>query len=1379
MRGIVYLLIFLPAALAVRAGDDPRVNYLGIEQGLSNNAVTSVYQDSRGFMWFGTYDGLNRYDGYGFTVYRTIIGDPGSIPFNNIATISGDGRGNLWVGGQKGIGIFDPVTARFSVPRFLSYDGSVVVAMRENVHHLKAIGEDLMLAGMHERGLVVFEGGSPMGRQVALEGSGHYDVPCISYDPVHGRIWLFIQKRGLYQYDRRSRRLMLVTDALREALSLQVDVRGRVWLGTDNGLFQLDDDGKGYSTNRMAAKCRVVGIHVNNRNEICIGTDGAGVWKLCPDAGVATPLVSGAGMPLVNSNAVYAIYEDGEGRKWIGTLRGGINVIEPRVSSFKTVVYNGSGGVGGRPGFSGGAGVSGPGNLVDNFILSFCEDANHNVWVGTDGAGLRYWDRKKNRWTEYVNDPKDEGTINNNFITNILRDDKDRVWVATWFGGVNRLDRATGKFEHYSCFNPRTGSEERHVWLLYQDRARRIWASATNDGCLYLYNRVTDRFELFDDAIQSLQSITEDREGGFWGGNYSSLIRIDRERKRHVFFQCGSPIRCLHEDRSGRFWVGTQEGGLLLFDRGTGRYRRYTTADGLPSNTILRILEDGHGNLWLSTYNGLSEFAVADGRFRNFSVSDGLQSTQYSFNAGLLLSSGEMLFGGIKGFNLFFPDSVLRTRQNPPVYLTGIRVLNEAIHADSRFVTGRKMDQVSGLRLPFDQAVLSLDFTALEYKGTDKVNYAYMLVGWDKGWTYSNGGRTANYSSVQEGDYLFRVRVSHADGTWSRDFELLHIVVLPPWYRSWWAYLLYGVCLIMLVAGYVGYVRSRERLRWKLKLARLETEKEKELVARKVAFFTHITHEFRGPLTLIINPLRELLRRDPETGAEVGRGAAGLQYVYRNAQRLLGLVNQLLLFQKSESGGDVVKPAAVDIVELAREVWLCFVEAARMKRMAFSFDAPAGADWSLYVEREKVEIAIYNLVSNALKYTPEGGEVVLGLVESDDSVEIFVRDNGIGIPEEVGGRVFDKFYQICRGGVTSISGFGIGLYLVKQFVEAHGGEVSFTSQKGKGSCFRMRLLKGKEHWDGVEIVEGVGEGVSPLVREIVEPGGGGEKVWVADETVGTAPVAAELVSDKRRVLIVDDDSQMLAYMRHVLEGEYGVVAAASGEDGLEKAKRHRPDLIISDVHMDGISGIELCETIKNDPALGQVPVILLTASASANNKLAGVRHGADDYLSKPFDKDLLVARVGAILRNRERIERSLFEDVTKGGNEPVRINGDEKEFLDRLTAVVEENLETDDFCIKKLSVEMGMSHSNLYQKIKELSGQSLNGFIRWVRLKKAAELLINTPCNVNEAALQVGISDGKYFREQFHKQFGLNPSEYIKKYRRAFSAKYYVNREKL
>jgi signal transduction histidine kinase/DNA-binding response OmpR family regulator/streptogramin lyase len=1109
-------------------------------------------------------------------------------------------------------------------------------------------------------------------------------------------------------------------------------------VGTDSGIVSLDRARNVYSASYLPQNSRVTNISIDPQNIMCLGTDGAGVWQFHPGEGPATPLLSSTGAPLVNSNAVYALYEDGDGRKWIGTLRGGINVIEPRTSSFKTVTYD----------------PPGQKNIVNNFILSFCEDAGHNLWIGTDGAGLRYWNRRTNTFRTYVHNPSDPGSINNDFITSILRDDQDHLWVATWFDGVNRLDRATGKFDHLPCMNPETKMEEKHVWALVEDHNKQIWASATNEGGLYRFEK--DRFVLFDEQVSNLQVLSEDREGNLWGGNYSSLIRIDRVQKRHTYYPIGYTVRCLHEDRAGRFWVGTQEGGLLLFDRHTGTYKRYTTADGLPSNTILRILEDAHGNLWMSTYNGLSEYQ--QGRFRNFSPSDGLQSTQFSFNAGLALSSGELVFGGIKGFNIFSPDSVLQVKRMPNVYLMQVRIENEPIQADARFVTARSEGEIRELTVPFNKAMLSLDFTALEYGSTDKINYAYCLAGWDKGWNYSNGSRTANYSGVREGSYIFKVRVSHADGTWSNVRTLLRVVVLPPWYRTWWAYLGYGLLLAGLALLYVWYTRGRIRLKYEVRLAQLETEKEKELIERKLSFFTHITHEFRNPLTLIINPVKELLETSTREDDQ-----ERLPFVYRNAQRLLGLVDQLLLFRKAESGSDELKAAPVDAVSLCREVYLCFVEGARAGKVGYRFEAEVD-ELLLYLDKEKVEIALYNLLSNALKYTPEGGEVVLSIAEETDSVSVMVTDTGMGIPPEVGDQVFDKFYQIRRRDMTSISGFGIGLYLVKQFVVAHGGEITYQSEVGKGTRFVLHFLKGTAHLKGV-VTGGEQTGLSPLVKEMAEaPGRGAEKRM----DVG-------LVSGAKSLLIVDDDAQILSYVEQVFDRHFIVYKALNGEDGLRLAREHRPDLIISDVHMEGISGIELCETIKNDRVLAQTPVVLLTASASANNKLEGVKHGADDYITKPFDRDLLIARVSALLASRDRVEQSIYHTITQGGNAP-RISAEDKEFLDRIVATVEAHLEEEDFSIKKLSLTMGMSHSLLYQKLKELSGQSLNGFIRFIRLRKAAELFIDTHYNVNEVALQVGIGDGKYFREQFHKQYGVNPSEFIKKYRKPFSNKYHLKR---
>ena len=1348
-KALLTLFLFVSSVI-VYADRDPQVKYLGIDQGLSNNAVTCVYQDAKGFMWFGTYDGLNRYDGYGFITYRNIIGDPRSIPFNNIGGIRADNQNNLWVSGLKGIGILDPVTGKFSIPSYLPCEGRETMKIRENVHCLQWIPEGYMLAGCHNNGLLVFDGKSHAGHQVPLKSlssrQGNYDVFSIEYDPLDRQVWVFIQGKGLYRYALASGTLSLVNNSIRNAFSLKVDKNGRLWMGTDTGLVWLDKVNNIYKGGYLPQASRVVNIDVDEANNLCLGTDGAGLWQLAAGAAVASPLLSSSGAPLVNSNAVYSIYHDRDGRKWIGTLRGGVNVIEPGRSSFATITYD----------------PPGQKNIINNFILSFCEDKDHNVWVGTDGAGLRYWDRKKNSFTSYVNNPSDPQSISSNFITGILRDDQDQIWASTWFDGICRLDRRTGKFRHFTCYNPETNAEERHIWTIQEDRQNRIWANATNEGGLYLFNKRIEKFELFDSQVQNLQALMEDREGRMWGGNYSSLIRIDREHKQHQVFPIGYTIRCLHEDNKGQFWVGTQEGGLLLFDRATGQYRRYTTEDGLPGNTILRILEDSHGNLWMSTYNGLSELQYSGGKFRNFTTSDGLQSMQFSFNAALALSTGELLFGGIKGFNLFQPDSVQRIRKMPDIYLTQVKIQNEPVHGDSKWATRSVAGEIRELKVPFNQAMLSLDYTALAYDGTDKINYAYCLAGWDKGWNYSNGSRTANYSRIREGDYTFKIRVSQANGIWSDEKDLLHIIILPPWYRTWWAYISYISLLGTLIFLYVQYSRSKLRMRYEVRLAQLETEKEKELIERKLSFFTYITHEFRNPLTLIINPIKDLLAK-----TDRGEGMECLPSVHRNAQRLLGLVDQLLLFRKVESGSDELKPMQVNIVQLCKEVFLCFVEGARVKKIHYSFESSRD-EMPIYLDKEKVEIVLYNLLSNALKYTPDGGKITLTIREEDTGVSIRVEDNGLGIPEEVGDQVFDKFYQIRRSEITSVSGFGIGLYLVRQFVEAHKGKISYHSRKGEGTCFSLQFLKGKEHLSGFVMGE-TPTGLSPLVREMAEE-------RPEEEEKDAVAHTATLVSDSRSILVIDDDPQIVSYICQIFEKHFRLFRAYSGEEGVQLARERHPDLIISDLHMEGISGIEVCEIIKSDPTLGRTPVILLTASASANNKLDGVRHGADDYITKPFDSELLIARVTALLDSQTRVEKSIYNTIVQGGNTSL-VSAEDAAFLERIVAIVENHLEEDDFSIKKLSYEIGMSHSAVYQKLKDLSGQSLNGFIRHIRLKKAAELFITTHYNVNEVALQVGIGDGKYFREQFHKQFGLNPSDYIKRYRRAFSAKYHLNKD--
>ncbi|MFD2886561.1 hybrid sensor histidine kinase/response regulator transcription factor [Chitinophaga cymbidii] len=1338
-RSFLTILVFLHTIFCF-AGGLP-VRYLGIDQGLSNNAVMSIYQDDHGFMWIGTYDGLNRYDGYNFRVFRNVIGDSTSLSTNNVYCIEGDDRHNIWVGTQNGLNIYDPLSSSFSAPGYLSGESHTVRRVSGEIAAIKSAQGSVMV-GSQRNGLLVFENARSAGTQIPLptaSGPQHdYHVHVIEYDQRHQRIWVFIENQGLYLFHLSNNTLEAVSTQVKHANCVKADEQGNLWIGTDKDLIYYEVASRSFTRNHMPVRSSVISLCFDKKGTLWIGCDGAGVYRLFDKAGSAVPFSGDAQAPQINSNAVYAVYVDRDERKWVGTLRGGLNIIEPRPLPFRHVRYSGAG----RKG------------IAEDFILSFCEDAQQNLYIGTDGAGLRYWDIKNNRYTAYKYDPEDPASIGSNFITSLARDAHEDIWISTWFGGISRLKHNARKFERFRLYNPATNREEANAWIVYEDQQKNVWASATNDGSLYRFNREFNRFELFDPEIVNLQSMAEDRRGELWAGSYSSLIRIDRKDKRHRIFPIGHPVRCIHETKKGGFWLGTQGAGLLLFDRNTGKYRQFTTADGLPGNTILRMLEDPQGNLWLSTYSGIARFNPATGSIDTYSQPDGLQSSQFSFNAALALTSGEFVFGGINGFNIFHPDSIVTEKRSAAVFLNGLRVNNRPVAETPAYITEREVEMIREITIPFSQAVLSLDFLALDYSRADKIKYAYFLEGWDKDWNYPNGSRTANYSRLQEGDYVFKVKASQPGHIWSEGTTLLKITVLPPWHRTWWAYAGYAALIFGSIYGYIRYTRKQERLKYEIKLAHLENVKDKELTEKKLTFFTNVSHEFRTPLSLIINPLKHRLHQSPDLELTVA---------YRNARRLLSLVDQLLLFRQAGSGADELKVSAFNIIHLCNEVYQCFTQQAAARSIDYRFVFPSD-EIAVQADYGKIEIALFNLLSNAFKFTPDGGAISLELEEGGEDITIIVRDSGCGIDEADHANIFSKF-QRSTSERPQKAGFGIGLYLVRHFIESHQGAVTVSSKLNEGSAFTIVLPKGNARLIADYPMQ-PGNGASELLEELAE------ETPAPAAAVREAPEdgksAEEIVTEKKSVLIIDDDEEIREYLQHLFRDKYYLLTAGDGTTGFEMAGSHLPDLIVSDINMSGIDGLDLCRRIKASPVLGHIPVILLTAASSADRQLEGVEGGADDYITKPFDSQLLLARVETILKNRNLVQQFFFDSITLRQSS-VKVPAAYKEFLQQCIQVVEANLDTENFTIQKFCKSVGLSRSTLYAKIKHVSGQSPNAFIRSIRIRRAAVLMIRENMNVNQAAFQVGIGDARYFREQFVKLFGMTPSVYIKKYRQSFN----------
>lgn len=1290
-------------------------------------------------MWFGTYDGLNKYDGSSFRVFRNIIGDTTSLLDNHIYCIDSDYENNIWVGGPRGVNIYNAAKSNFTIPFFRKTGNNKTVPLRGEVLSIKKV-HDFVLVGTASSGLIVFSKNSRTGQQISFNGIK--DASCrvsdIEYDSLHDNIWIFINGVGLCKYDLKKKKIIQI--AASQSLCHQIFIKrnGEVFIGNNDGVYKLEK-------NTLRAYELIPGMSVrdiveDDQNGLWIASDGNGLWHLPPNASKAVRFSTKDGS--INSNSIYDIYLDKEGRKWVGTLRGGINILEEKKSLFKTIYFETS-----------------KAKEENNFILSFCEDTQSNLWIGTDGAGLRYWNRSSNSYTTYVHS-SNPNSISSNFVTSITQDSQNDLWVSTWFGGINRLNRANNTFKRYNCFNPYKKLVENNVWSIYEDRQKRLWASCSS-GDLYTYNRSSDRFELFDKSLVVFQMFAEDSEGKLWGGSSNSLVLIDPVTKKHKAFSIGYAVTSVQEDKNHVFWIGTEGGGLVKFDRATQTFTRITTKNGLPSNVVLRILKDKGGNLWLSTYNGLCRFNPTLNTFRNFTRSDGLPSNQFNYHAALISKSGEFLFGGIKGFITFFPDKIIDKKATPKLFLTGLNIDNIPVEENDTYVTGRNKDIVTSITLPFDKATLSLDFIALEYSANDNIQFAYYLDEWDKDWNIVNNSSIANYSRLHEGNYTFYVKVLNAEGIWSGEQKLLSIKVLPPWYRTWWAYLIYLIGIASAIGLYLRYTKYQERLRYEVRLALIEREKEKELTERKISFFTHISHEFRTPLTLIISPIMELVA---ETVSEIKRKK--LTIIQRNAKRLLSLVDQLLLFRKVDSIEQQLKMENFDLNEACDEVFLCFTQLASSKHINLQFQKP-DKPHIVQGDKEKIEIILFNLVSNALKYTPAGGEVILSITETNEHLDILVKDTGYGIAENVGNRLFESFYQADNTERTSETGFGIGLYVSQKLAQAHSGKLSFTSIEGKGTTFTLTLPKNSDQTVSISVNKpetGRPSVVNRLVEDLMED-------IEIDEEVddNESRVIDKIISGLPSMLIIDDNADLRHYIKQIFIQQFNIYEADNGVSAFEIISKELPDIVVSDVIMKKMDGIELCRKVKESSTLSHIPIVLLTASGSEESKLRGIECGAEDYIKKPFDKELIVARVQNILRARRRLQQYFLNTVTLQPTSA--IDNDNKDFLERCIKIIEAHQDDTEFTVQTFAQEIGMSQPTLYKKIKAISGLTVNVFIRYLRLRKAADLLINTNKTILEVTYVTGFNDMKYFREQFSKLFGMKPSEYVKRYRKPLGNK--------
>lgn len=1353
---ITALLIFLCLSTPVLVWAQ-HITALGMEQGLSNSTVTCIYKDHFGFMWMGTFDGLNRYDGYSFTRFRKKPGDSNSLPDNNINAIEESANGNLYIGTKKGLALYDANSNSFSYLKYLGRNpkSNIPNLIDVSVNSIKRGGQNTLYIGTSGLGLLYLQKNDLVARQIPVKKLLNYSVTSIAADKS-GNIWFVSPDLGLCYYATNARKTEVVAAGLKGGNCITFDAADNLWIGTNSGLYKTAKPYKQILLYDLPGAnlsgSRIMGLTTEDDSLLWVSTDGDGLPLINTRSNKLLKRWEHGEGESISSNSMYTVFVDNQSRKWVGTMRGGVNVIDASRDIFKTISHE----------------PYSNNTLVHNTVFSFCEDGN-DVWIGTDGGGVSVWNRRENRFRNIVFPNRDKKHYGVNQLPSIIKDNKENIWLASYGSGVKRYNKATGVFEDIRFRQSDKGAK--YVFRLYQDKQGHIWAGCIRGRYagnlqkgLWLYNEASQVFEEAPYPItEEVLSMEEDHAGNLWVGTLKNLIRINHATGILKVFRIESYVRALHCDKTGRLWAGTVGGGLLLFDQKQEEFRTFSEDSGLPNSTVVSIEEDNAGNLWLGTFNGLSRMNIHTFKFTNFYAADGLPSNQFYYNASLKLSTGELLFGGIKGFSWFAPANIRVNTHFPALRITGLSVLNKPLGGNSEFSSNNNsIHEIKRIVLPYDKSMFSVEFAALEYSFPQKIQYAYYLRGWDKTWNDTSSLRTVSYSRLNEGRYTLEIKSTNASGIWNTKPLTIAIQVLPPWYRTWWAYLLYCSLAGLAVYAYIYYQKEKARLQFEVKLSSLKAQQEEELNEKKISFFTNIAHELRTPLTLIVNPIEDLLTNDGRNINLVDIGS-----VHRNTRRLLSLVDQLLLFKSTENEISDLKPEVLDIAEVCNEVFLCFKDQVKRRGLSYSFENNI-KDPLIFADKEKVEIVLFNLLSNAIKYSNEKGEVVLVLNEKGERVELKVKNTGPLIPSSVGETLFNKFYRLEQASLISRkSGFGIGLFISKKIADKQGGDLTYASTEADGTIFTYEFPKNEKlipvSYDKVNAANKTAS-LSEIFNELPVRDEDPEKGTISENMRN---VIEGVVENKPNVLVVDDDDDLRAYISQLLKPDYNIFEAASGEDALQLLKKADPDIIVSDVVMGAMSGVDFCLAVKESKSYSHVPVILLTATSSADIKLKGVECGAEDYITKPFEKDFLLARIKSILKGRDSLKRYFFNEVTLQNNTE-RVSEEYSTFLKRCMDIVEKHLDDDQFNVKELAKEIGMSQSNLYRKVKAISDLSTNEFIRYIRMRKAAELMIQTDIQVKEVAYKVGFQDVRYFREQFSKVFGHNPSEYIKRYRRTF-----------
>ena len=1341
------------------------VQYITSDDGLSQSEVTSILQDSKGFLWIGTRGGLNRYDGSSFKVFQNEIGNTNSLNNNSIETLFEDSEGYIWIGTKSnGFSRYNPVSNKFE--QLGANQEEVNSLQSKRVISIAESATNEIWLGTFQNGLSVYNPKTKSSSQL-IENLKITDILRSS----DNKMWV-TTNYGVYIFTSNGQEIehFNIPKVNVEFTSIVEDKKsGLLYLDTwNNGLYEFNPQTKTFN-NYKYPKVKTNDNSSNNTyylfqdkdRMLWIGTWGAGVNKF----NINTKEFMNFDLSSYQEkgsrelyNDVLCVYQDRLGILWFGTNGGGVCKVDKSAYQFGLLdseVKNT--------------------NLPNEPLWSIYKDKNQYLWVGFKGNDNIYYSKTGNNFTKFkLPVTSDEDSNRKLGVKAMVEDNQGNFWIASNHGlfDVQKSDIEL-KFTPKKILNQKTHKHEQlfKTTVLYQSTDGIFWIGTQQDGLKKSINPGNPKSQAFEEYLtnERISDILEDKNGNIWVGTYRGLQLYQPESKMFLRFSKNQEglnslssdiIICLFEDKSGNIWVGTPNGlNLVVNDKNDSfKFKSFQQKDGLPNNYIHSILEDEKENLWIGTNKGISKYNIKENSFYNYDVNDGLKSNSFTENAAIKDDNGKFYFGGIYGLNIFHPDSI-RTTNVPPVVLTGLKIAGQEIQPgekyNNRLVLTEAIEYNQDITLTHKENIFSIDYTALDLQSTSGYSYSIKMEGLDVDWYSANLQKNVTYSNLNAGDYTFKVKTVSDEEVSDSPIASLNIKIRPPFWKTWPAFLLYILIFIGLLYLYQHFITEQSKLKNRLELSRLSRKKEEELAEMKTRFFTDIAHEIRTPLSLISGPLETLIEKPLNKEQQTSY----LTTIHYHTKRLLTLVSQLLDFRKAESGKMTLQVTHGDITKFSKEIFLSYKDLATSKNIKFEQDI-VEFEVPLAFDNSKMEIVLCNLLSNAFKFTPNNGRVVLSVkkgiekhsVFPEGYCEISVTDDGSGMTEEMVERIFNRFYQIANTKSINVIGTGIGLALVKSIVELHKGKVFVESEPNKGSKFIVQIPLGEAHFTQDQFIEDFKKSEDAVHYQV-------ERVLEQSKTIPNQFI--ETGTLKPSLLIVEDNPEIRSFIKSVFEDSFKILEAENGNVGYEQAIKHKPNAIISDLMMPEMDGLALCNKLRATEETLHIPVVMLTARTATVFQEKGYHSGADIYVTKPFNPTVLKAQVEGLINSRQRLRDLFSKKITLQSTTDNVASLDEK-FLNKAMKIVEDNLTNEKLNRDFLASQLATSSSTLYRKIKELTGFDTTVFIRSIRLKKAAQMIINKEDNISGVAYQVGFNDLKYFRKCFKEQFGVSPSKFSK-----------------